>query len=73
MKAPFKTIERIAKKHLLLGIGKNATLQRQNRDSLDFHDCAVWSIEAALQEAYQLGFEKGQKKERDNNIGDILV
>ena len=47
-----KTLEQIAQKHL--GID---TLQTQNRDRLDFHDLAVWSIEAALKAA----FEAGQK------------
>lgn len=47
-----KTLEQIAQKHL--GI---ETLQTQKSDRLDFHDLAVWSIEAALKAA----FEAGQK------------
>lgn len=40
----------IAKKHLSL-----ETLETRNRDSLDFHDVAVWSLKEALQEAYEAG------------------
>lgn len=41
---------RIAKQ--ILGI---ETLQVQNSDSLDFHDCGVSSIRAALRKAYEEG------------------
>ena len=41
----------IAKRHLLV----EETLETRNSDSLDFHNCAVWSIADALEEAYQLG------------------
>jgi hypothetical protein len=40
----------IAAKHL-----SRETLETRNSDSLDFSDQAVWSIKAALQEAYELG------------------
>ena len=40
----------LAIKHLNLW-----TLETRNSDSLDFSDQAVWSIKAALQEAYELG------------------
>jgi len=40
----------LAIKHLNL-----QTLETRNSDSLDFSDQAVWSIKAALQEAYELG------------------
>ncbi len=43
-------IEQIAKKHLMI-----ETLEPQNSDSSDFHDCAVWSIKAALESAYEAG------------------
>lgn len=43
---------RIAKK--MLGI---ETLQVRNRDSLDFHDCHVGSIKAALKAAYEAGMK----------------
>lgn len=45
-----KTLESIAQKHLGL-----ETLATRNRDRLDFHDLAVWSIEAALKAAYEAG------------------
>jgi hypothetical protein len=43
-------IEQIAKKHLMI-----ETLEPRNSDSSDFHDCAVWSIKAALEAAYEAG------------------
>ncbi len=45
-----QTIQQIAQKHL--GI---ETLQTQKSDRLDFHDLAVWSIEAALKAAFEAG------------------
>lgn len=42
--------EKIAKKELSI-----QTLKNQNSDSLDFHDCAVWGIKAALEAAYEAG------------------
>ena len=44
------TLQSIAKKHLSID-----TLNRQKSDSLDFHDLAVWNIEAALQAAFEAG------------------
>ncbi len=51
-----KGIEEIAQKHLKL-----ETLETRNSDGLDFHDCAVWNIRAALEAAYNLGKETGNK------------
>ena len=31
------------------------TLETRNRDRLDFHDVAVWSIRASLEEAFEAG------------------
>ena len=45
-------INRIARETLGL-----ETLETRWSDSLDFHDLAVWSIKAALEAAYQAGFE----------------
>lgn len=45
-----QTIEHIAQKHLGL-----ETLAGRKSDSLDFHDLAVWSIEAALKAAFEAG------------------
>src|SRR5690606_18152937 len=48
---------------LLTGIAQDylgiPTLETRNSDSLDFHPLAVWQIEAALKQAYQLGFRHG--------------
>ena len=45
-----KTIDRIARD--ILGL---ETLETRKRDSLDFHDLAVWSIKEALEAAYAAG------------------
>ncbi len=45
-----QVLEAIAKKHLRID-----TLQTRDSDSADFHDLAVWSIEAALEAAYEAG------------------
>ena len=43
-------LEQIARKHLGL-----ETLNERKSDHLDFHDLAVWSIESALQAAFEAG------------------
>lgn len=50
-------IERIALEHLHI-----ETLETQNRDRLDFHDLAVWSIKSALETAYAAGALAAQNK-----------
>ncbi len=45
-----QVIERIALEYLHI-----ETLDTQNRDRLDFHDLAVWSIKSALEAAYAAG------------------
>ena len=52
-----KLLEQIAKEHLRV-----ETLERRRSDSLDFHDCSVWGIKAALEAAYNAGLEAGRKK-----------
>jgi len=47
-----KAIEKIAREFLDL-----ETLKTRKHDSLDFHELAVWQIEAALKEAYLQGRE----------------
>ena len=54
---PQQVIEIIARKHLGL-----TTLEARNSDSLDFHDLAVWSIEAALKAAYDAGLAAASNK-----------
>ncbi|MGX0879451.1 hypothetical protein ACSSV4_004160 [Roseovarius sp. MBR-154] len=38
------------------------TLETRNSDRLDFHDVAVWSIRAALEEAYAAGVAAASKR-----------
>ncbi|MES2685723.1 MAG: hypothetical protein V4706_02815 [Pseudomonadota bacterium] len=47
---PNPLFERIAREHLHV-----ETLVTRKMDGLDFHEVAVWSIEAALQAAYDAG------------------
>ena len=35
------------------------TLEIQNSDDKDFHDLAVWQIQAALDKAFAAGIERG--------------
>ena len=48
--APDSTLEEIARK--VLGV---ETLTTRNSDGLDFHELAVWNIQAALQAAFEAG------------------
>jgi len=50
MPAPRTVIENIAKRVLTI-----PTLRTRRRDSLDFHDVAVWNIKEALIKAYDAG------------------
>ncbi len=52
-----KELTRIAKEHLWI-----EPLEPRHSDSLDFHDCSVWGIKAALEAAYQAGLAAGNKK-----------
>ena len=45
-----ETLAEIARRYL-----KVPTLVTRNSDSLDFHECAVWSLKAALEAAYLAG------------------
>ena len=36
------------------------TLETRMSDSLDFHDCAVWCIKAALEAAFEAGRNSAQ-------------
>lgn len=47
---PRQIFQQIAQQHL--GV---ETLENRKSDSLDFHDLAVWSIEAALAAAFEAG------------------
>jgi hypothetical protein len=56
---PVEEAEKAHKKEVVGNIAKSflgiQTLQVRNRDSLDFHDVGVASLEAALIAAYELG------------------
>lgn len=51
-----KELLNIAKSHLTFG----ETLDTRNSDSLDFHDCSVAQIRAALEAAFAAGREAAQ-------------
>lgn len=51
-----KIIREIAAK--VLGL---ETLETRNRDRLDFHEVAVWSLRQALEAAYEAGISAGRK------------
>lgn len=51
-----QTIHQIAQKHL--GI---ETLETRKSDRLDFHDLAVWCLEAALKAAFEAGQQAVKK------------
>jgi hypothetical protein len=50
MKSSNTILAQIARDHLRI-----ATLETRRSDSLDFHDVAVWQLEAALQAAFDAG------------------
>ncbi len=57
MKPMDKELTRIAVEHLWI-----ETLETRHSDSLDFHDCSVWGLKAALEAAYQAGLAAGTEK-----------
>jgi len=50
MNRKLKLLNKIAKDCLNI-----ETLEERKNDSLDFHDCSVWSIKKALEKAYETG------------------
>ena len=54
-----KSTPEAARDALILAIAQRRffleTLETRNSDSLDFHEVAVWSIRAALEEAFAAG------------------
>jgi hypothetical protein len=50
-------VESIARKVLLI-----ETLETRHSDSLDFHEVAVWSVQRALQLAYEAGRAAAKKE-----------
>ena len=57
-KTEMKKLIAIAKKNRLIPDDRE-DLKAKNSDSMDFTDCAVWNIEAALIEAYEAGKAAG--------------
>ncbi|WP_019956208.1 DUF6900 domain-containing protein [Yoonia vestfoldensis] len=55
--APEALILDIATRHFFV-----ETLDTRNRDRLDFHDVAVWTMRAALNEAYDAGLAAAAKR-----------
>lgn len=49
----------VAKKHIY-AIERRGDLENRGNDSEDFVETSVWSIKAALLEAYQLGQKQGK-------------
>lgn len=54
--APEALMLDIAKRHFFV-----ETLDTRNSDGLDFHDVAIWSIRAALNEAYAAGLAAARR------------
>lgn len=58
-------IKNTKKNQILAQIAKDElhleTLETRKSDSLDFHNCAVWSIKAALEAAYEAGQQSTAK------------
>ena len=54
--APEALMLDIAKRHFFV-----ETLETRNSDGLDFHDVAIWSIHAALNEAYAAGLAAARR------------
>lgn len=50
-------LTQIVKKHLRID-----SLEPQNRDALDFHDCHITQIKKALVDAFNAGLEQGKSK-----------
>lgn len=51
-------LTKIAKEHIV----SFETFEQRWSDSLDFIETSVWSLEAALKAAYELGLKEGRKK-----------
>ena len=58
-------IKHTPKDQILAQIAKDElhleTLETRKSDSLDFHDCAIWFIKAALEAAYEAGQQSAAK------------
>jgi len=54
-----ETVLQIAKKYFRV-----ETLKSRGRDSLDFYDVSVWSMQSALTDAYNAGRDSVNKKRK---------
>jgi len=52
---PIEALTQIALQHLDID-----NLEERGSDALDFHDCVVWSIKAALKDSYLQGYNAGK-------------
>jgi hypothetical protein len=68
MKRPDPVLDGIAREHLLI-----PTLESRKADSLDFHDVAVWQVEAAVKAAFEAGSRSAGKnaESRDATRNDF--
>lgn len=64
------------KQDIILSIAKKVlrveTLETRKRDSLDFHDIAIWGIKQALEEAYDAGKKAGLQKAADRRAKAMI-
>lgn len=56
---PDAVLERIAAQHF-----RTETLETRRSDSLDFREVSVWSIKAALADAYRAGRDAARERKR---------
>lgn len=63
-----QTISNIAKTHLHIDI-----LEPRKSDRLDFHDCAIWEIEKALEQSYIAGYNSAYEKCRYMQQSEIRI
>lgn len=59
---------KIAEKHFS-PVEERGSLETRNNDSEDFFEVSVWSLKAALEEAYKLGVKEGEKHHENRANG----
>ncbi len=62
-----KELTNIAKENII-GF---STFERKYRDSYDFLNVSVWSLERAMKEAYELGLKEGKKEKKEMTKEEI--
>ena len=53
---------KIAKEHFY-PVSERGNLETRDNDHEDFFEVSVWSLKAALEEAYKLGLKEGEKQQ----------